>query len=194
MSFVCIAQLNFEDVLAEPDASHGFDPIWRSAFILFTGSRYWIYRLLSALLALPLALVWGIAFSLITFVSVWLATPVLRILDVVLFYIRKVNHPTTTNATPINLQRFYIFPIGRGGSHANGRRARGQRFRRLLPQEGQQLAGSAPVRLKQSRWNTPLAPSTAFTTPNLTHDDMQTTNCSVERYSETPDFCFFDYN
>jgi len=82
--------LNFEDVLAEPDASHGFDPIWRSAFILFTGSRYWIYRLLSALLALPLALVWGIAFSLITFVSVWLATPVLRILDVVLFYIRKV--------------------------------------------------------------------------------------------------------
>ena len=109
MSFVCIAQLNFEDVLAEPDASHGFDPIWRSAFILFTGSRYWIYRLLSALLALPLALVWGIAFSLITFVSVWLATPVLRILDVVLFYIRKVNHPTTTNATPINLQRFLYF-------------------------------------------------------------------------------------
>merc|ERR1712126_448406 len=82
--------LNFEDVLAEPDASHGFDPIWRSAFILFTGSRYWVYRLLSALLALPLALVWGLAFSLITFFSVWLATPVLRILDVVLFYIRRV--------------------------------------------------------------------------------------------------------
>jgi len=82
--------LNFEDVLAEPDASHGFDPIWRSAFILFTGSRYWIYRLLSALFALPLALVWGVLFSLITFVSVWLATPVLRILDVVLFYIRRV--------------------------------------------------------------------------------------------------------
>merc|ERR1712137_1526894 len=91
-------------------------------------------------------------------------------------------------------RRPLLHPQGRGGSHANGRRARGQRFRRLLPQEGQQLAGSAPVRLKQSRWNTPLAPSTAFTTPNLTHDDMQTTNCSVERYSETPDFCFFDYN
>ena len=83
--------MNFEDVLAEPDASHGFDPIWRSAFILFTGSRYWIYRLPSALFALPLALVWGVLFSLITFVSVWLATPVLRILDVVLFYIRRVN-------------------------------------------------------------------------------------------------------
>lgn len=82
--------LNFEDVLAEPDSMHGFDPIWRSSFILFTGSRYWIYRLLSALLALPLALVWGVLFSLISIFSVWFATPILRILDIVLFYIRRV--------------------------------------------------------------------------------------------------------
>lgn len=85
-----LTQLNFEDVLAEPDVAHGFDPIWRSAFILFTGSRFWIYRLLSAFLALPLALVWGITFSLITFFSVWFATPVLRIMDVFLFFIRRV--------------------------------------------------------------------------------------------------------
>lgn len=82
--------LNFEDVLAEPDVSHGFDPIWRSSYVLFTGSRYWIYRLLAALFALPLALVWGITFSLLTFFSVWFATPALRILDVVLFYIRRI--------------------------------------------------------------------------------------------------------
>ncbi|KZS14543.1 Caveolin-1 [Daphnia magna] len=82
--------LNFEDILAEPDVAHGFDPIWRSAFILFTGTRFWIYRLLSAILALPLALVWGITFSLITFFSVWFATPILRIMDVFLFYIRRV--------------------------------------------------------------------------------------------------------
>jgi hypothetical protein len=89
--FFSFLQLNFEDVLAEPDVAHGFDPIWRAAFILFTGSRFWIYRLLSAILALPLALVWGITFSLITFFSVWLATPLLRIMDVFLFYIRRVK-------------------------------------------------------------------------------------------------------
>ena len=95
-------QLNFEDVLAEPDVSHGFDPIWRSSYVLFTGSRYWIYRLLAALFALPLALVWGITFSLITFFSVWFATPALRILDVVLFYVRRVNK-TFLNVKVINL-------------------------------------------------------------------------------------------
>lgn len=89
-TFLFLKQLNFEDVLAEPEAAHGFDPIWRSAYILFTGSRYWIYRLLAAIFALPLALVWGVTFSLITFFSVWFATPVLRIMDVFLFYIRRV--------------------------------------------------------------------------------------------------------
>ena len=89
--FLFPTQLNFKDVLAEPDVAHGFDPIWRSAFILFTGSRYWIYRLLSALLALPLALIWGITFSLLTFFTVWFATPILRILDVFFFYIRRVR-------------------------------------------------------------------------------------------------------
>lgn len=82
--------LNFEDVLAEPDAAHGFDPIWRTSYVLFTGTRYWIYRLLAAVFALPLALIWGITFSLITFISIWLATPILRVLDVFLFYIRRI--------------------------------------------------------------------------------------------------------
>lgn len=82
--------MNFEDVLAEPEHSQGFDPIWRVAYLLFTGSRTWIYRLLAAVFALPLALIWGVAFSLLTFISVWLATPVLRVLEVVLFYVRRV--------------------------------------------------------------------------------------------------------
>ena len=84
-------QLNFEDVLAEPDSAHGFDPIWRTSYVLFTGTRFWIYRLLAAVFAIPLAIVWGVAFSLITFFSIWFTTPVLRILDVVLFYVRRVR-------------------------------------------------------------------------------------------------------
>ena len=29
-------QLDFDDVIAEPKAAHGFDPIWRLSFILFS--------------------------------------------------------------------------------------------------------------------------------------------------------------
>jgi len=28
--------LDFDDVIAEPKAAHGFDPIWRLSFILFS--------------------------------------------------------------------------------------------------------------------------------------------------------------
>lgn len=86
--------MNFEDVLAEPDSAHGFDPMWRMSYVVFSGTRYWIYRLLAAVFALPLSLLWGVTFSLITFFSIWLATPVLRVLEVALFYIRRVRFNT----------------------------------------------------------------------------------------------------
>merc|ERR1712018_178443 len=43
--------LDFDDVIAEPKAAHGFDPIWRLSFILFSQTKLWTYRILAALLA-----------------------------------------------------------------------------------------------------------------------------------------------
>ena len=40
--------------------------------------------------AIPLALVWGLLFSLLTVLYVWLLRPVLRVLEMVLAVIRKV--------------------------------------------------------------------------------------------------------
>merc|ERR1711994_628433 len=54
--------LDFDDVIAEPKAAHGFDPIWRLSFILFSQTKLWTYRILAALLAAPLSILWGLLF------------------------------------------------------------------------------------------------------------------------------------
>merc|ERR1711971_872202 len=39
--------LDFHNVIAEPKAAHGFDPIWRLSFILFSQTKLWTYRILA---------------------------------------------------------------------------------------------------------------------------------------------------
>lgn len=82
--------LVFEDVLAEPDASHGFDGAWKLTYLVFSSTRLWCYRLLAALLALPCGLTWGLLFSLLSLLHVWLLTPALRIFDVLLHVVHRV--------------------------------------------------------------------------------------------------------
>merc|ERR1712181_149973 len=64
--------LDFDDVIAEPKAAHGFDPIWRLSFILFSQTKLWTYRVLAALLAAPLSILWGLLFSILSVVYVWI--------------------------------------------------------------------------------------------------------------------------
>merc|ERR1712113_835571 len=45
--------LDFSDVLAEPSSAHGFDPLWRLSFILFSQTKLWLYRIFSAILISP---------------------------------------------------------------------------------------------------------------------------------------------
>ncbi|KAK2718986.1 caveolin-1-like [Artemia franciscana] len=82
--------INFEDVIAEPDAAQGIEAIWRGVFLIFTGVRFWAYRLLALFLAIPIAFVWAIVFTLITFVYIWVATPFLKVFDILLNIIRRV--------------------------------------------------------------------------------------------------------
>jgi len=81
--------LDFDDVLAEPLAAHGFDPVWRLAFILFTNTKVWIYKIVSAIIAIPLAILWGVIFSIITILYVWLIRPLLRIIELFLAIFKK---------------------------------------------------------------------------------------------------------
>merc|ERR1712110_531510 len=62
--------LDFDDVIAEPKAAHGFDPVWRLSFILFSQTKLWTYRILAVL-------------------YVWLLRPVMRIVETVLAIFRR---------------------------------------------------------------------------------------------------------
>merc|ERR1712141_980480 len=81
--------LDFDDVIAEPKAAHGFDPVWRLSFILFSQTKLWTYRVLAALLAAPLSILWGLLFSLLSVLYVWLIRPVMRIVETVLAIFRR---------------------------------------------------------------------------------------------------------
>ncbi|EEC07130.1 caveolin, putative, partial [Ixodes scapularis] len=92
--------LVFEDVLAEPDASHGFDGAWKLTYLVFSTTRLWCYRLLSALLALPCGFTWGLLFSILSLLHVWLFTPLLRIFDVLLHVLHRASLPLKPHYCP----------------------------------------------------------------------------------------------
>ncbi|NP_001229660.1 caveolin-1 [Ornithorhynchus anatinus] len=73
-----VVKIDFEDVIAEPEGTHSFDGIWKASFTTFTVTKYWFYRLLSALLGIPLALLWGIYFAILSFLHIWAVVPCIR--------------------------------------------------------------------------------------------------------------------
>jgi len=62
--------LTFDDIIGETDANQGFEFIWRLSFLLFNFTKFWLYRIIAALLAIPLALIWAVVFALINLISV----------------------------------------------------------------------------------------------------------------------------
>lgn len=81
--------ITFEDVIGEPDSNQGFEFIWRLTFLLFNSTKFWIYRIIAAFIALPLAFIWAIIFAFVNIGTVWLATPSLRLFEVGLHYVHR---------------------------------------------------------------------------------------------------------
>lgn len=82
--------LSFDDVLAEPASAQGFEGVWKLAFVLFSQTKLWLYRLFAAVLAIPAAFVWALVFAVITVVYVWVASPALRIFDLATTVFRRI--------------------------------------------------------------------------------------------------------
>ncbi|GFU37860.1 caveolin [Nephila pilipes] len=80
----------FEEVLAEPRANQSFDQVWRFAYVLFAGTKFWAYRVLAAACAVPCGLMWGFIFSLLTIASVWIITPAMKVVEVLLHVVIRV--------------------------------------------------------------------------------------------------------
>ncbi|XP_036038140.1 caveolin-3 [Onychomys torridus] len=73
-----IVKVDFEDVIAEPEGTYSFDGVWKVSYTTFTVSKYWCYRLLSTLLGVPLALIWGFLFACISFCHIWAVVPCIK--------------------------------------------------------------------------------------------------------------------
>ncbi|KAJ1163899.1 caveolin-1 [Lissotriton helveticus] len=73
-----VVKIDFEDVIAEPEGTHSFDGIWKASFTTFTVTKYWFYRLLSTILGIPLALIWGIYFAILSFLHIWAVVPCIK--------------------------------------------------------------------------------------------------------------------
>uniref|UniRef100_A0A8C7X118 Caveolin n=1 Tax=Oryzias sinensis TaxID=183150 RepID=A0A8C7X118_9TELE len=71
-------QVEFEDVIAEPDGTHSLDGVWKLSYTTFTVSKYWCYRILSAIFGIPVALLWGFLFACISFCHIWAVVPCIK--------------------------------------------------------------------------------------------------------------------
>lgn len=78
LSLFSSLQVEFEDVIAEPAGTYSFDGVWKASFTTFTVTKYWCYRLLTALVGIPLALVWGIFFAILSFIHIWAVVPCVK--------------------------------------------------------------------------------------------------------------------
>lgn len=73
-----IPQVDFEDVIAEPEGTYSLDGVWKTSFTVFTVSKYWCYRILSAIFGIPLSLIWGFYFACLSFCHIWAIMPCIK--------------------------------------------------------------------------------------------------------------------
>ncbi|KAG8577564.1 hypothetical protein GDO81_010221 [Engystomops pustulosus] len=71
-------KVSFEDVIAEPDTTHSFDKVWICSTAVFEISKYLIYKVLTTLLAIPLAFVIGLLFAILSCLHIWVVMPFVR--------------------------------------------------------------------------------------------------------------------
>ncbi|KAM3869878.1 caveolin-2 [Diretmus argenteus] len=71
-------KVGFDDVIAEPTSAHSFDSVWIGSHAVFELVKYVLYRLLTTLLAVPLAFLLGLVFGVLTCIHIWVVMPVIQ--------------------------------------------------------------------------------------------------------------------
>lgn len=71
-------QINFEEIFAEPEGTYSFGTIWGATYRVFTDTKLWCYKFLSALCGVPCALCWGLHFACLSFCQIWYYQPTIR--------------------------------------------------------------------------------------------------------------------
>lgn len=83
-------KVNFKDVIAEPDGVHSFSTVWGTSYKTYSVSKYWCYRLLTAVLGIPFALFWGLYFAFLAFLNVWCVVPFVKCFVIQMKFISQV--------------------------------------------------------------------------------------------------------
>ncbi|KAK3585889.1 hypothetical protein CHS0354_038424 [Potamilus streckersoni] len=68
----------FEDVLGEPESARSIDCIWINSYKCFTCGKNCMYKFLSTICGICIALCWGCEFARLAFLHVWCCTPCIR--------------------------------------------------------------------------------------------------------------------
>ncbi|KAK5866880.1 hypothetical protein PBY51_011419 [Eleginops maclovinus] len=71
-------KVGFEDVIAEPISTHSFDKVWIGSHAVFELVKFIFYRLLSTLLAVPMAFILGLVFAVLSCIHIWLVMPAIQ--------------------------------------------------------------------------------------------------------------------
>ncbi|XP_077425330.1 caveolin-2 [Vanacampus margaritifer] len=94
-------KVGFDDVIAEPESARTVDRVWICSHATFEVVKLGLYRLLGALLAVPLAFLLGLVFAVLSLVHIWLVMPSIRSFLVVLPSLQVVwRSLTDTFVTP----------------------------------------------------------------------------------------------
>jgi caveolin 1 len=83
-------KVHFRDVIAEPEGAHSFATVWGTSFKTYSISKFWCYRLLTAILGIPFALFWGIYFAVLAFMNVWFIVPFTKAFVIQMKFVSKV--------------------------------------------------------------------------------------------------------
>ncbi|XP_045079986.1 caveolin-2-like isoform X2 [Coregonus clupeaformis] len=60
-------KVSFEDVIAEPVSVRSGDRVWIWSNALFEVTRVWLYRIVTVLLAVPVSIITGLIFAILSF-------------------------------------------------------------------------------------------------------------------------------
>ncbi|XP_008408858.1 caveolin-2 isoform X3 [Poecilia reticulata] len=65
-------------MIGEPSSAHSFDRVWIGSHATFELVKFFFYRLLTTLLAVPMAFTLGLVFGVLSCVHIWLVMPVVQ--------------------------------------------------------------------------------------------------------------------
>ena len=88
--FFSFFKVFFQDVFAEAEGSHSIDGVWRTSFRAFVLTKYWCYRIITAVCGVPTAILCGIYFACLSFNYIWFVIPCLRAYTIELQFFGKL--------------------------------------------------------------------------------------------------------